>query len=133
MNLRSVDKASADDPSIQRFISSTIEMQEPGIIRYNPLASDEKWRVTYVRHQEWESYELRDSYTVDISAVGEYWIDSGDLQYHEIQQKDFSRHHEVEVRVCKNTHLVFIHIKSSSTAALHFVGLPGCSLFRSVC
>ena len=52
MSLCSVEKTSVGDPSVLRFVTSTINMPEPGIIHYNPLASDEKWYLTYIRHQE---------------------------------------------------------------------------------
>ena len=97
MSLRSVDKASVDNPSIQTFVSSALKMPKPGVIHYNPLASNEKWCVTYIRHQRWESYEFRHPYTVEMSDVGEYKIERGDLQFHEIKKEDFGHHNEVEV------------------------------------
>ena len=97
VSLCSVEKTSADDPSVLHFVTSAINMPEPGIIHYNPLASDEKWYLTYIRHQEWESYKFHDSYTVDLSSIGEFYIDPKDLNCHEIRPKDFRRHHEVEV------------------------------------
>lgn len=95
MSLSSLEQF--DDPSIQRFISSTIEMPEPGVIHYDPTTSQEKWCVSYIRHQESQTFEFRDSYTVEVSAVGQYQIDPGDIKHHVIAPKDYSKRHEVEV------------------------------------
>ena len=99
MSLQSVDKASTENPSITRFLSSAIEIPEPGVVRYNPFATDEKWNVTYIRHQQWESYEFHKYYTVSISAIGSYHINTDKLKPLVIRREDFSRHHEVEVSI----------------------------------
>ena len=108
LSLQSVDKASNDNPSIERFMLSSIEILETGVVRYNPFATNEKWSVTYVRHQQWESFEFHKYYTVAISAIGSYHINPEKLKPLEIRPEDFSRHHEVEVRLSfmnHNTHV----------------------------
>ena len=101
-----MDKASTDNPSITRFISSAIKIPEPGVVHYNPFATDEKWSVTYIRHQQWESYELHKYYTVSISAIGSYNINPDKLKPLVITAEKFKRHHEVEVSKysCKQYH-----------------------------
>ena len=95
MSLCSAEKVS--DASVQRFISSTIGMPEPGILQYNPTASEEKWCVTYIRHQESEKFTINRPYSLDISTVGQYSIDLGDTAHHTIALEDFTRRCEVEV------------------------------------
>ena len=94
-----MDKASNDNPSITRFILSSIEIPEPGVVRYNPFASSEKWNVTYVGHQRWESFVFHKHYTVSISAIGSYNIKPNLAKALVIKPEDFKRHHEVEVRL----------------------------------
>ena len=94
-----MDKASTDNPSVTRFILSSIEIPEPGVVHYNPFATNEKWSVMYVRHQQWESFVLHKYYTVSISAIGSYHINPEKLKPLVIRPEDFNRHHEVEVRL----------------------------------
>lgn len=107
-----MDKASTDNPSIERFILSSVEILESGGVRYDPFATSEKWSVMYVRHQQWESFVFHKHYTVSISAIGSYNINPEKLKPLVIRPEDFSRHHEVEVRlhvhVCifRGTHLM---------------------------
>ena len=86
-----------DDPSVTQFITSTIEMLEPGVLHYNPSLSQEKWSVNYIRYQESETFKLQDSYVVEISAVGEYMIRRRGNTEHTISQEKFRRRHELEV------------------------------------
>ena len=86
-----------DNKSVQHFISSTIQMPEPGILVYNPSASQEKWFMTYIRHQVSQKFMFRDSCTVDVSIVGQHKIDDGDKSCQEIRLKDLVKRHEVEV------------------------------------
>ena len=72
-------------------------MPEPGVIHYDPTASQEKWCVSYIRHQKSDKY-LKDPYTVDISTVGQYQIDVGDIKQHKLRPMGFTRRHEVEVQ-----------------------------------
>ena len=100
VSLRNIERVSTTDPSLQRFISSTLRMSESGIIHYNPKASNEEWSLTYIRHQLRESFNFRDSkYMVEIADVGEYLIKEGDFNEHHIGPKNFKPCHEVEVRV----------------------------------
>ena len=93
------DFKTVDDPSVTQFITSTIEMPEPGVLHYNPALSQEKWFLGYIRYHESEMFELQDSYIVEISAVGEYGIDlPGDAE-RIISPDDFQRRHELEVRI----------------------------------
>lgn len=97
LSLQSVDKASTDNPSITHFISSSIEIPEPGVVHYNPFATNEEWSLTYIRHQQWESYEFHKYYTVSISAIGSYQINTENLKPLVIRLQDCNRHYEVEV------------------------------------
>lgn len=104
-----MDKASTDNPSVTRFISSAIEIPEPGVVRYNPFATNDQWSVVYVRHQQWESYEFHKNFTVAISAIGCYHINPEKLRPLVIKPEDFSRHHEVEVRLSSACLLQYLH------------------------
>ena len=68
-------------------------------MRYDPFATNEKWSVMHVRHQQWESFVFHKHYTVSISAIGSYNISPEKLKPLVIRPEDFSRHHEVEVRL----------------------------------
>lgn len=75
-------------------------MSDRGVIHYNPKASKEEWSLKYVRHQQWESYNFRDSkYMIEIQDMGEYVIDEGDFSEHQIGSEDFRSCQTVEVRV----------------------------------
>jgi hypothetical protein len=94
-----VDKASTDNRSVERFLLSSIEILESGGVRYNPVATSEKWSITYIRYQQWESFVFHKHYTVSISAIGCSNINHENLEPLVIRPEDFSRHHEVEVRL----------------------------------
>lgn len=72
-------------------------MPEPGILHYNPTASEEKWCVTFIRYQESEKFKINHPYSLDISTVGQYPIDLGDTTHRKIAPEDFTRRCEVEV------------------------------------
>ena len=101
-----------DDPSVTQFITSTIEMPEPGVLHYNPSLSQEKWSVNYIRYQESETFKLQDSYVVEISAVGEYMIRRRGNTEHTISQEKFRRRHELEVRIklSETASKIYIHV-----------------------
>ena len=100
LSLRCIEKVSTTDPSLQRFISSTLSMSESGVIHYDPKASMEEWSLKYIRHQKWESYNFRDSkYMLEVFEMGEYLIDESDFSEHRVGSEDFKTCQEVEVRV----------------------------------
>ena len=58
--------------------------------------------MNYIRYQESETFELQDSYIVEISTVGEYRIKQPAEIEHIISPEDFHRRHELEVSTCIN-------------------------------
>ena len=112
ISLRSVQEATATDPhmvqKLDKYLTSAIKMLESGVIRYDPPSS-EKWHVVYIRHQEWESYDLDGKHTLDMSFVRERHINPDEPC--EIKLEDCTRHHEVEVySYCQNYTISLVHI-----------------------
>ena len=98
VSLRNIDIVSSTDPSLRRFISTTLRLSQSGTIHYNPKASKEEWSLIYVRHQILKSYNFRDSkYMVEIADIGEYRIKEGNFSEHHINPDDFRPSHEIEV------------------------------------
>ena len=99
ISLSSVEDSerSVFDPEPIHFLTSSIKKLESGVLRYDPQSMGEiKWRVVHIRYQEWESYEWRDQYTVDVSLVREYYVDPNE-KCRDIKIEDYTEHHEVEV------------------------------------
>ena len=100
LSLRCIEKVSTTDPSLQRFITSSLSMSESGEIHYNPKASMEEWSLNYIRHQKWECFNFRDSkYMLEIFNMGEYIIEETDFSEHHVTAEDFKSCQEVEVRI----------------------------------
>ena len=101
ISLRSVQEAADTDTNphmvqkLRQYVASAIKMLESGVICYDPQCS-EKWHVVYIRHQEWERYDLDGKHTVDMSLVRECHINPD--KSCDIKLEDCTQHHEVEVQ-----------------------------------
>ena len=119
MSLRNIERVSTTDPSIQKFISSTLSLSDSGVIHYNPRASNEEWSLQYISHRKWETYNFRDSkYMLEISHLREYSIKEGDFSKHQISFESFISQHEVEVRADFYSFSLWYGCMTSSSAMI---------------
>lgn len=96
LKLSIVEKASTEISSIQAFISSALKKPESGVVIYSPSLKY-RWAVSYIRLQEVDHYNCRDSQCVlEASTVGECQLkEQSSTQI--IRREDFKFHHEISV------------------------------------